>query len=316
MSTRVKNIQQSVGECLRHQEQAPKQSVLVPRDAAAGRGALRHLQRLGSRDIAIRYHAARALLSLGAVCGPLLHEFLAADVWDRRHLEAIEVLKRLQDPDSIPVLRQALRRDVARDRLAAIRGLRWLLCNPSVFLDSLEDACWEVRREAVFALAELRQPKLRFLMAGMTRDPHPLVRGAAVNALGMLGTMSDPELEAAVLRALEDRSEWVRSMGAWAAGHLGLESCREALADVLIRGGEIARPRAVKAASRLGTRCVAQELLNRLPAENPVILADIIRALGSLGHPVARPVLLDMVAGPNPALSRLATEALARIDTN
>jgi HEAT repeat protein len=180
----------------------------------------RLVERLGSPEMAIRYSAASGLIRLGLACLPLLHELLRQKTWDRRQTEAVYVLNRLGDQRSVPVLRRALNRDADHERLAVLRGLRGLCSDQSCFLDVLEDSFWEIRREAVFALCDLRQPQLRFIVASMAQDPHPLVRGAAINGLGILGTQGDLDLEIVIANALQDRSEWVRSMAAWSVRHL------------------------------------------------------------------------------------------------
>ncbi|MFO7594787.1 MAG: HEAT repeat domain-containing protein [Desulfocurvibacter africanus] len=180
----------------------------------------RLVERLGSHELAIRYSAASALIGYGTACVPLLHALLEQQTWDQRQLEAISVLNRLGDQCSAPVLHRALSRDLEHERLAVLRGLRGLCGDQSCFLDALEDPAWEIRREAVFALCDLRQPQLRFIVASMAQDPHPLVRGAAINGLGILGTQGDLDLEIVIANALEDRSEWVRSMAAWSVRHL------------------------------------------------------------------------------------------------
>lgn len=202
----------------RHEPEAPG-----PRDPAQ-KDELRHLvERLGSPEMAIRYSAASALIEHGTACIPLLHALLEQQAWDRRQPEAIRILNRLGDQSSVPVLGRALGRDKDHERLAVLRGLRGFCSGQSCFLDALEDPSWEVRREAVFALCDLRQPHLRFIVANMAQDPHPLVRGAAINGLGILGTQGDPDLKNVITKALEDSSEWVRSMAAWSIRHLKLQ---------------------------------------------------------------------------------------------
>ncbi len=211
----TQTLPSSISDAQRHEPEAPG-----PREPALKDEMQRLVARLGSPEMAMRYSAASALIGHGTACIPLLHALLAQQTWDRRQPEAISVLNRLGDQCSVPVLHRALGRDADHERLAALRGLRGLCNDPSCFLDALEDPSWEIRREAVFALCDLNQPRLRFIVAGMAQDPHPLVRGAAINSLGILGTQGDLDLERIIAYALEDRSEWVRSMAAWAARHL------------------------------------------------------------------------------------------------
>lgn len=297
---------------LRGREKASHSSVSAPgmRNTRQPEELLCLVERLGSRDTAVRYSAASALVRHGNACVPLLHELLDQEIWDMRQIAAIDVLNRLGDLRSVPILRRALSRAEDHARLAAIRGLRRLCCEPGCFLDALEDPCWEVRREAIFALCDLHQPRLLSLVANMARDQHPLVRGAAINVLAILGDRGDADVSSAIETALEDRSEWVRSMAVWSVGHLGLRRHAVTMARTLMRGGDMVRDRAACALSRMDSRDVLDELMRSLPKASHQTQIEIVRALGCLDGSNAVPALARVAASAHPDLADLAVETL------
>lgn len=242
MTTSLKNIQQSVEE--KFKSVWRKKLGCHPNDELhepCGNHSkdIKHfLVQLSSKDLPTRFGAVFALARMGDAISPMLHAVLECDTWDQTQLGVIEVLKRMEDPRSVPVLRRVLQRSDDRERLAVFRGLRWVGKDPECFLDGLEDSSWEVRREAVFALCDLRMPKLRFLIACMTNDPHQLVRGAAVNALGIIGSSDDVEFKQLVSNALDDPSEWVRAMAVWMVGRFGIRGFERQVARTVARGGE------------------------------------------------------------------------------
>ena len=85
----------------------------------------RQLPALGDPVLHVREMAISAVVRLGVEAAPLLWPLLDAPTWGRREIAVVDVLKRLGDPRSLPVLEGWLLRGDAVQRLHAIRGLRW-----------------------------------------------------------------------------------------------------------------------------------------------------------------------------------------------
>jgi HEAT repeat protein len=155
-----------------------------------------------------------------------------------------------------------------------------------------------VRRESAYALGLTRSPSaVAALAAALETDKKPSVRGAAAVALGQIGDAS-AALAGALSRRLPasglfnrlrrrkvEEDEFVRRAAAVALGQIGsresVPALVEALSDV------------------------------RAPAD---VRRECARALGIIGDPSAVPALRAVLSAQDPYLSRIAFEALRKLD--
>lgn len=141
--------------------------------------------------------AAPRLLDRGPEALPALHAALRAPGVEPRHaLALLQVVGAFQDPASVPVLLDLLRRDPATPLR---RDLLWTLaCLPATepaaaFMGALAadgKEPWRTRRMAFTWFALHRDPRGRPLAEGLRADPDPGRRAAALFVLARLGDAS------------------------------------------------------------------------------------------------------------------------------
>ncbi|NGO43402.1 HEAT repeat domain-containing protein [Streptomyces ureilyticus] len=235
--------------------------------------------RLGSRSAARRGRAAHVLGQLShrpaalAVCRLL-------DDRDRDvRLAAARALGRTGDPVAVPHL------------LRSLRGARTV--PPNVVTAALTS----LGRDAWPAVA-----------AGL-RDPEPLVRAVAIEALGMTGAISRAAEVARALR--EDADIEVRIRAARALGRLGMPDGLPPLLAAIRPGRPVAqRIVAAGALGSLGAVAATGPLTELLGDRNPHVAGAAARALLRLG-PAGEAALREAADGrPGPAAAQ-ARAALA-----
>jgi HEAT repeat protein len=170
----------------------------------------------------------------------------------------------------------------------------------TLILPLLRDRDEFVRREAAYALGLARSPlAVTALAAALETDKKPSVRGAAAVALGQVGDSSAaPALAGALSRRLPasgffnrirrrkvEEDEFVRRAAAVSLGQLGSRESVPALVDALSDA--------------------------RAPED---VRREAARSLGIIGDPSAAPALRSVLTSPDPYLSRIAFEALRKID--
>jgi len=136
--------------------------------------------------------------------------------------EELEALKQQLRSDDPPLRSVAFERlhQLLKDR--AIFGLA-----PSEISGALQDADFETRRQASWAIGKMAQNKLPGdysldLMENLTKDPDPEVRENAAWAIGEIsGVQMGREESITFLNdLLEDESFEIRGMAAWSIGRL------------------------------------------------------------------------------------------------
>lgn len=170
----------------------------------------------------------------------------------------------------------------------------------TVILPLLRDRDEFVRREAAYALGLTRSTLVvPALAAALETDKQPSVRGAAAVALGQIrDAAAVPALAGALSRRLQapgffnrvrrrkvEEDEFVRRAAAVSLGQIG---------------GREAVPVLVEALTN-----------TRTPDD---VKREAARALGLIGDPVAIPALRSALTHRDPYLSRIAFEALRKLD--
>lgn len=224
----------------------------------------------------------------------------SGDTEERR--DAVMRLGAMGRPESSRAVAVALGDSSAVVRATAARAVTGL--GPAeaaaLILPLLRDRDEFVRREAAYALGLTRSPSGVAALVGLLQaDKKPEVRGAAAVALGQIGDASAagalagalsrrlrrPGVLNRVLRRNTDEDEFVRRSAAIALGQMGSREGVRALLDAL------ADPKA--------------------PAD---VRRESARALGLIGDPSAVPALRAALDARDPYLSRIAFEALRKIE--
>jgi HEAT repeat protein len=238
---------------------------------------------------------------------PLQHEIRvqtarlsSADVEERR--DAVARLGAMTRPEGSRAAAASLADPSPTVRATAARAV--LSLGPgeaaTLVLPLLRDRDEFVRRESAYALGLTRSPSaIAALTAAVETDKKPSVRGAAAVALGQIGDASAaPTLAGALSRRLPasglfnrlrrrkvEEDEFVRRAAAVSLGHIGsresVPALVEALSDV------------------------------RAPAD---VRRECARSLGIIGDPSAVPALRSVLSAQDPYLSRIAFEALRKLD--
>lgn len=224
----------------------------------------------------------------------------SADVEERR--DAVTRLGAMGRPEGSRAAAAALSDPSAVVRATAARAVLSLGHEEAatLILPLLRDRDEFVRREAAYALGVTRsRTAVGALAAAVETDKKPSVRGAAAVALGQIGDASSvPALTGALARRLP------------ASGLFGRLLRKKVEEDEFVR-----RAAAVslgQIASRESVPALVEALSDtRAPSD---IRRECARALGIIGDPSAVPALRSALAAQDPYLSRIAFEALKKID--
>lgn len=224
----------------------------------------------------------------------------SADVEERR--DAVTRLGALGRPEGSRAASAALADSSPMVRATAARAV--LSLGPgeaaTLILPLLRDRDEFVRREAAYALGLTRSTLgVNALAAALETDKKPSVRGAAAVALGQIGdAQAAPALAGALARRLPatgifnrlrrkkvEEDEFVRRASAISLGQIASRESVPALIEALSD--------------------------TRAPSD---VRRECARALGIIGDPSAVPALRSALSAQDPYLSRIAFEALKKID--
>ncbi|MFL6335251.1 MAG: HEAT repeat domain-containing protein [Pyrinomonadaceae bacterium] len=253
--------------------------VLTPRPARASQGELTPLQQ--------KIKVLSARLS-------------SADTEERR--EAVTRLGALGRPEGSRAAAAALGDSAPVVRATAARAVLSLPPGEAatLVLPLLRDRDEFVRREGAYALGLTRSAVcVSALAAALETDKRPAVRGAAAVALGQIGDAAAvPALAGALSRRLQ------------ASGFFNRVRRRKVEEDEFVR-----RAAAVslgQIGNREGVPVLVETLSNARTPDD--VRREAARALGLIGDPAAVPALRSVLTHKDPYLSRIAFEALKRID--
>ena len=170
----------------------------------------------------------------------------------------------------------------------------------TLLLPLLRDRDEFVRREAAYALGLARSSNaVSALTAALETDKEASVRGAAAVALGQVGDASAaPALIGAISRRLP------------APGFFNRLRRRRIEEDEFVRRSAAASLGQLR--SREGVPVLIATLANERTPDD--VRREAAQALGLIGDPSAVPALRAALAARDPYLSRIAFEALRRLD--
>ncbi len=149
---------------------------------------------LDDEDGFVRATAAKLLGDLGdETQAAALGQVLTLDPDPTARQRAAESLERIGGPVAIKALTRGLRDPMERVRKAAVQGVSGLDASQArVELERLlrEDAVWEIRAEAAYALGLTGHPEALPGLEAALQDPNEFVRAAAANAMRLHGEVS------------------------------------------------------------------------------------------------------------------------------
>ena len=233
---------------------------------------------LSDMNTKVRHHAVKILGKLSdlvlsdLVLSALAHALSDSQRWVR--LGAVEALKELGNPITIPLLAHAL-----------------------------SDSFWNVRDVATDALGRLGHSALPYLAQALS-DPDSIVRGTAVEALGELG---GPAVISPLTQALSDSDGFVRIVAEIALDRISqpvlVDSNVEARVAAAVRSLSNPKARvrrtAVEALREVGGPAVISPLTQALTDPDPTVCESAAKALGELGDPIGLPALVHALTDPD-----------------
>ncbi|MBV9925490.1 MAG: HEAT repeat domain-containing protein [Acidobacteria bacterium] len=224
----------------------------------------------------------------------------SVDAEERR--EAVTRLGALRRPEASRAAAAALGDAAAIVRATAARAVLSLPPGEAATLvvPLLRDRDEFVRREAAYALGVTRSAAgVPALAAALETDKQASVRGAAAVALGQIGdAAAAPALAGALSRRLR------------ATGFFNRLRRRKVEED------EFVRRSAAVSLGLIGSRDAVAVLVETLSDERAPqdVRREAARALGLIGDPAAAPALRNLLTHRDPYLSRIAFEALKKLD--
>jgi HEAT repeat protein len=244
--------------------------------------------------------APRDLPPLNLDINVLTARLSSADVEERR--EAVMRLGALGRPEGSRAAAAALGDAASIVRATAARAVLSLPAGEAatLLLPLLRDRDEFVRREAAYALGITRSSVgVPALVVAVETDKQPSVRGAAAVALGQVADAAAvPALAGALSRRLQ------------ASGFFNRLRRRKVEED------EFVRRSAAVSLGQIGSREAVPVLVEALSnARTPDdVRREAARALGLIGDPAAVPALRSVLTHRDPYLSRVAFEALKKLD--
>jgi serine/threonine-protein kinase len=194
--------------------------------------------------------------------------------------KAVDVMVKLNHPDTIQYLVPALKDESEYTRRAAVEVLNEIGNADSVkdLLDAIKDDDWWVRARAGDALAEIGGPRVVDSVLQLIKDKDEDIRRTAIE---ILNATKDERAVDELLKATDDTDWWVRE-------------------------------RAVDALSQIGSSKAVPRLV-RMLGKNPKTDTVVIRALGKLGNHEIVEKLLPLLQRPEREVQVEAIKAIAHL---
>ncbi|HEX6992622.1 MAG TPA: HEAT repeat domain-containing protein [Gammaproteobacteria bacterium] len=230
--------------------------------------------------------------------------------------KAVEVLIKINDPETVKHLLPALKSDNEFSRRAAVEVLNEIGTTDSVkyLLEAVGDEDWWVRSRASDALARIGGPRVVDAVLALVNDKDENIRRAAVE---ILNTCKDKRAIDHLIAAVDDKDWWVSERAADALAEIGDPKALPALLKMLARNDRSV-PVALRAIGRLGNEKTLGHVLPfvRRP-EREIKLAAIEAVAELVGEQHAtkiREFLQQTAASSDESIARAANRALQRIE--
>jgi len=185
----------------------------------------------------------------------------------------------------------------------------------SLLMELLHDAQPETRRTAAESLGKIGDPTAVAALISLVTDRVPLVREAAVKAIGRLHPVATSEITASCISALEDPVESVRQAAAIALGDIEPPAELMTAVPALLSSADVGvRKAAAQALLQVDSTSWLPRLAAGLRDADPEVRQGLIAALGEWGGSMAVPWLKDrFVRDLSPAVRVEAVYRLGKI---
>ncbi len=207
--------------------------------------------------------------------------------------KAVEVLCKINDPETIKFLVPALKDESEYTRRAAVEVLNEV-CNPESVKDLLEaikDDDWWVRARAGDALAEIGGPKVVNSVLELVKDDDEEIRRTAIE---ILNAANDENAVDTLIKATDDQDWWVRERAVDALAQIGNKKALPKLIDML---GSNAKTDTVvvRALGKLGDATIIDKIVPMLSRPEREIQVEAIKAIAHLADEAHFQIVREML---------------------
>jgi len=231
--------------------------------------------------------------------------------------KAVDVLVKINDPETVKYLLPALKSENEFSRRAAVEVLNEIGTTDSVkyLLEAVGDEDWWVRSRASDALARIGGPRVVDAVLALVNDKDENIRRAAIE---ILNQCKDKRAIDHLIAAVDDEDWWVSERAADALAEIGDPKALPVLLKMLARNNRSV-PVALRAIGKLGDEKALGHVLPYLKRPEREIKIAAIEAVGELvGEQHAakiREFLQQTAASTDETIARAATRALQRIES-
>ncbi|AKV65434.1 hypothetical protein VL20_199 [Microcystis panniformis FACHB-1757] len=175
---------------------------------------------------------------------------------------------------------------------------------------ALKDSDWDVRRNAVEALANIGSETAIPGLLKALEDSHEYVRRKAAEVLAEIGSET---AIAGLFKVLEHSDKDVRGKAAFALGNIGTETAIPGLLKALKDSDKDVRSNAVVALCKIGSETAIAGLFKVLEHSDKDVRGKAVAALGNIASETAIPGLLKALEHSDNDVRRNAVAALGNI---
>jgi HEAT repeat protein/tRNA A-37 threonylcarbamoyl transferase component Bud32 len=220
---------------------------------------------------------ANGSIDIELVCSLLLDPDI--DVMNK----AVDVLIKLNHPDTVKYLIPALKDENEFSRRAAVEVLNEIGTTSSVkhLLEAVADEDWWVRSRASDALARIGGPRVVDAVLELVKDKDANIRRAAIE---ILNTCKDKRAVDQLIQATKDKDWWVSERAADALAEIGNSKAVPALLEMLA-GNKRSVPVAIRALSKLADYKLLPQIFPYLQRPEKEIRVAAIEAVAKLADP-------------------------------
>jgi HEAT repeat protein/tRNA A-37 threonylcarbamoyl transferase component Bud32 len=230
--------------------------------------------------------------------------------------KAVDVLIKINHPDSIKYLVAALKDESEYSRRAAVEVLNEIGDVNSVkdLLAAIKDDDWWVRARAGDALADIGGPRVVDSVLELIKDEDEDIRRTAIE---ILNATKDERAVDSLLKATDDSDWWVRERAVDALSQIG---SRRAVPKLLAMLGKNPKTDTivVRALGKLGDHKIISQIVPMLNREDRAIQIEAIRAISHLADEshadTVRSVLQKIKTSDDSTIVNNADKAIKEID--
>lgn len=230
--------------------------------------------------------------------------------------KAVDVIVRINHPDTIEFLVNALKDESEYTRRAAVEVLNEIGDEDSVkdLLAAIKDDDWWVRSRAGDALAEIGGPRVVNSVLRLINDKDEDIRRTAIEILN--ATKSDAAVDH-LMKATDDSDWWVRERAVDALAEIGNTKAVPKLVGMLGSNTKTDTV-VVRALAKLGDKSVLSKLIPLLTNPERAVQLEAIKTISHLADEkhaeTIRAVLSKIKQKDDPTVINIADKAIKEID--